>query len=77
MYLTAGLHRSMPRRPDKIVRKPGAQASAEELSAHCHSLISGFKCPKSYEFRDKLPLTVAGKVQKTELRKSVAQGRAA
>jgi long-chain acyl-CoA synthetase len=60
-----------------VVLKPGAQASAEELSAHCHALISGYKCPKSYEFRDKLPLTAAGKVQKTELRKSVAQGSAA
>ena len=50
-----------------------AQASGEELSAHCHALISGFKCPKSYEFRDKLPLTAAGKVQKTELRKTAAR----
>jgi long-chain acyl-CoA synthetase len=60
-----------------VVLKPGAQASAEELSTHCHARISGFKCPKSYFFAEKLPLTAAGKVQKTELRKSVAQGRAA
>jgi long-chain acyl-CoA synthetase len=59
-----------------VVLKPGAQANAEELSAHCHALISGFKCPKSYEFRDKLPLTAAGKVQKTELRKTAAGARA-
>jgi long-chain acyl-CoA synthetase len=59
-----------------VVLKPGAQASAEELSTHCHLLISGFKCPKSYEFRDKLPLTAAGKVQKTELRKTAAGARA-
>ena len=56
-----------------VVLKPGAQASGEELSAHCHTLISGYKCPKSYEFRDKLPLTAAGKVQKTELRKTAAR----
>ncbi len=55
-----------------VVPKQGAQVSAEQLSAHCHERISGFKCPKSYEFRDKLPLTAAGKVQKTELRRSVA-----
>ena len=60
-----------------VVLKPGAQASAEELSAHCHARISGFKCPKSYEFRDKLPLTAAGKVQKTELRKSLPTRSAA
>jgi long-chain acyl-CoA synthetase len=58
-----------------VVLKPGALASAEELSAHCHALISGFKCPKSYEFRDRLPLTAAGKVQKTELRKMAAGKR--
>jgi long-chain acyl-CoA synthetase len=56
-----------------VVLKPGAQARAEELSAHCHERISGFKCPKTYEFRDKLPLTAAGKVQKTELRKTAAR----
>jgi long-chain acyl-CoA synthetase len=59
-----------------VVLKPGAQASAEELSAHCHALISGYKCPKTYEFRDKLPLTAAGKVQKTELRKIATGARA-
>lgn len=48
-----------------------------KLDQHCRSQIGAFKCPKSYEFRDKLPLTAAGKVQKTELRKTVAQGRAA
>jgi long-chain acyl-CoA synthetase len=59
-----------------VVLKPGAQVSAEELSAHCHALISGFKCPKSYAFANKLPLTAAGKVQKTELRKTAAGERA-
>ena len=59
-----------------VVLKPGAQASAEAISAHCHERISGYKCPKSYEFRDKLPLTAAGKVQKTELRKTAAGARA-
>lgn len=53
-----------------VVLKPGMQASAEALSAHCHARISGYKCPKSYTFTDRLPLTAAGKVQKTELRKT-------
>jgi len=60
-----------------VVLKSGLQASADELAAHCRERISGYKCPKSYEFRDQLPLTAAGKVQKTELRKTAAQGRAA
>ena len=53
-----------------VVLQPGAQASDSELSAHCHKRISGFKCPKTYEFRAQLPLTAAGKVLKTELRQS-------
>ena len=48
-----------------------------DQGTHARQHIAGYKCPKSYEFRDKLPLTAAGKVQKTELRKTVAQGRAA
>lgn len=60
-----------------VVLRAGATATDAELDQHCRSQISAYKCPKSYEFRDKLPLTAAGKVQKTELRQSVAQGRAA
>jgi long-chain acyl-CoA synthetase len=60
-----------------VVLRPGAALADAELDQHCRSQISGFKCPKTYEFRDKLPLTAAGKVQKTELRKSVTKGSAA
>lgn len=59
-----------------VVLKPGQQVTAEALSAHCHARISGFKCPKTYEFRDKLPITAAGKVQKTELRKTAVGAQA-
>ncbi len=59
-----------------VVLQLGAQVTPEALSAHCHAHISGFKCPKSYEFREQLPLTAAGKVQKTALRQSVAGTRA-
>ena len=52
-----------------VVLKPGTSATPEELSAHCHGLIAGYKCPRSTEFRDALPMTGAGKIQKTELRK--------
>lgn len=53
-----------------VVFKTDQSVSADELAAFCRSRLSKFKCPKSYEFREKLPLTPAGKVQKTELRKS-------
>ncbi|HEX4986123.1 MAG TPA: long-chain-fatty-acid--CoA ligase [Burkholderiales bacterium] len=59
-----------------VVLKPGAGTTAAELSAHCHRLIAGYKCPRSVEFRDALPMTGAGKIQKTELRKPWWEGRA-
>jgi long-chain acyl-CoA synthetase len=40
------------------------------LLLHCKSLIAGFKCPRSITFRTQaLPLSGAGKILKTELRK--------
>ena len=58
-----------------VVLKPGASATAEELMAHCHGLIANYKCPRSVEFRPALPMTGAGKIQKTELRKPHWEGR--
>jgi long-chain acyl-CoA synthetase len=58
-----------------VVLKPGASATPDELTAHCRALISGYKCPRSVEFREALPTTGAGKVQKTELRKPYWEGR--
>ncbi|CAG2159291.1 long-chain-fatty-acid--CoA ligase [Cupriavidus numazuensis] len=59
-----------------IVRKPGASASAEEIIAHCRERIAGYKCPRSVEFRDALPLSSVGKVLKNELRKPFWSGEA-
>ena len=55
-----------------IVRlKDGAMASADEIAAHCRTLIAGFKCPRSVECRaEPLPLSGAGKILKAELRKA-------
>ena len=51
-----------------VVLKDGRQATADELSAHCHGLIAGYKCPRSIEFREALPLSGAGKILKGTLR---------
>ncbi|MDM0109701.1 long-chain-fatty-acid--CoA ligase [Variovorax sp. J22R24] len=59
-----------------VVAKPGASASPEELIAHCKALIAGYKCPRSVELRDALPLSGAGKVLKTELRRPFWAGHA-
>ncbi len=54
-----------------IVRlKENANVSEKEIIEHCHNNIAGFKCPKSISFRsDPMPVSGAGKILKTELRK--------
>lgn len=53
-----------------VVLHEGQTINEEELIDHCKSLIAGFKCPRSVTFQDEpLPLSGAGKILKTELRK--------
>ena len=54
-----------------IVRlKDGENLSEEDIKNYCHENIAGFKCPKSISFRtDPMPVSGAGKILKTELRK--------
>lgn len=58
-----------------VVRKPGQDVSAEALIAHCKTLIAGYKCPRSVDFVEALPISGAGKVLKTKLREPFWQGR--
>lgn len=59
-----------------VILHPGQDASIEELKAHCHDLIAGYKCPRSIDFRsDPFPLSGANKVLKTELRKPYWEGQ--
>jgi long-chain acyl-CoA synthetase len=60
-----------------IIRlKPAMRATVEELIAHCHTLIANYKCPRSIDLTDEpLPLSGAGKILKTELRKPFWQGK--
>ena len=42
----------------------------KDIIDHCHKNIAGFKCPKSVSFRSEpMPVSGAGKILKTELRK--------
>lgn len=53
-----------------VILKQGAETNVESLKEHCRALIAGYKVPKSIAFRSEpLPLSGAGKVLKTELRK--------
>jgi len=58
-----------------VVLKPGMLLSLEDLRQHCGHFIAGYKCPRSLEIRDSLPISAAGKVLKTELRNPYWAGR--
>jgi acyl-CoA synthetase (AMP-forming)/AMP-acid ligase II len=51
-----------------VVLQPGATLELADLRAHCKERIAGYKCPRSLEVVDALPLSGAGKVLKRELR---------
>jgi long-chain acyl-CoA synthetase len=59
-----------------IVRKdPSSSIADNDVILHSKKLIAGFKCPKSVSFReDPMPLSGAGKVLKTTLRKPFWEG---
>jgi long-chain acyl-CoA synthetase len=59
-----------------IVPKPGQSLSAEDLKEHCKTLIANYKCPRSIELRDALPVSAAGKILKRELREPHWAGHA-
>jgi fatty-acyl-CoA synthase len=53
-----------------VVPAPDAQVAAEEIIAHCRGRIAGYKIPKRVEFRDAIPRTATGKIQKFKLREA-------
>lgn len=57
-----------------VVLKQGAQATVEELTAHCRTLIAGYKVPKTINFVPSLPISPAGKILKRVLREQYWQG---
>jgi acyl-CoA synthetase (AMP-forming)/AMP-acid ligase II len=58
-----------------VVLKPGATLDQDALYAHCKNLIAGYKCPRSSDVTDALPISGAGKILKTELRKPYWEGK--
>lgn len=51
-----------------FVVKRDSGLTESELKSHCKELLTGYKLPKFYEFRDVLPKTNVGKVLRRELR---------
>jgi fatty-acyl-CoA synthase len=52
--------------------RDGANVTADELVAHCKSLLAGYKVPRDIRF-ESIPKTSTGKIQKFELRKRAAK----
>ena len=58
-----------------VVRGEGAEVTEAEIIAHCKQRLAGYKAPTSVEFRDEIPRTATGKIQKFKLREPYQQGR--
>ncbi len=58
-----------------VVLESGAAADEAELIEHCRNAMAHYKCPTSVEFRDALPRTATGKLQKFKLREPYWAGR--
>ncbi|MCL6417684.1 long-chain fatty acid--CoA ligase [Aestuariirhabdus sp. Z084] len=52
-----------------LVSATGEELDLETLQQHCREKIAGYKIPRSLEWKEALPLSGAGKILKTELRK--------
>jgi len=51
-----------------IVVKPGVTLTKDQVMEHMRANVTGYKVPKSVEFRDALPTTNVGKILRRELR---------
>ena len=51
-----------------VVAKPDAALSAEDVLAHCASLLARYKLPQDVVFTDALPRNATGKIHKPTLR---------
>ncbi|MER5479216.1 AMP-binding protein [Streptomyces sp. NPDC002734] len=57
-----------------VVLAEGARAEEAEIIAHCKERAAGYKAPTSVEFRDSIPRTATGKIQKFKLRRPYWEG---
>ncbi|MEU9504562.1 AMP-binding protein [Streptomyces sp. NPDC048196] len=57
-----------------VVLAEGATADESEIIAHCKQHLAGYKAPTSVEFRESIPRTATGKIQKFKLRQPYWSG---
>ncbi|MBV6700858.1 AMP-binding protein [Kitasatospora aureofaciens] len=58
-----------------VLREGRGNVTEAELIAHCKQRLAGYKSPTSVEFRESLPRTATGKLQKFRLREPYWSGR--
>jgi long-chain acyl-CoA synthetase len=47
-----------------VVLRPGSDSDDEQLALFCRQRLASYKCPRSFEFRDALSKTGAGKIDR-------------
>jgi long-chain acyl-CoA synthetase len=57
-----------------VVLRPGQQATVAELKAYCSKYLADYKVPKFVAFRDSLPKTMIGKLQRREMARLDTEG---
>ncbi|WP_327673188.1 MULTISPECIES: AMP-binding protein [unclassified Streptomyces] len=58
-----------------VVPVAGATVTEADIIAHCKERVAGYKAPTSVEFREAIPRTATGKIQKFKLREPYWAGR--
>jgi acyl-CoA synthetase (AMP-forming)/AMP-acid ligase II len=58
-----------------VVRAEGSDLTEDDVIAYCRDQIAHFKCPTRVEFRDELPRTATGKLQKFVMREPYWQDK--
>jgi acyl-CoA synthetase (AMP-forming)/AMP-acid ligase II len=58
-----------------VVRKPGAQVTADEIITFARERIAAYKSPKAVDFIDVLPRNPSGKILRRELREPYWKGQ--
>ncbi|MBM1143049.1 long-chain-fatty-acid--CoA ligase [Alcanivorax sp. ZXX171] len=57
-----------------LILKDGQQLDQATITDFCKQHLAGYKCPRSYEARDELPMSGAGKLLKFKLKEEHWQG---
>jgi fatty-acyl-CoA synthase len=58
-----------------VVVAAGEQVTPDEIITYCKERMASYKAPTSVEFREAIPRTATGKIQKFKLRQEYWQGR--